>query len=81
MNVFVWQNVIISGLSACFAQLPTFTPGTLEQLEPFVTQLQFVDAVAHAAPSRVSSAIADCFTNAFLQAVILPALTQVSLPK
>ncbi|XP_021946888.1 UPF0518 protein GK23746 isoform X2 [Folsomia candida] len=70
------MNVVISGLSACFAQLPTFYSGTDEQIEPFRTQLKFVDRVAHAAPSTISLTIADCFSNTFLYAVILPALTQ-----
>lgn len=70
----------ISGLSACFAQLPTFSPATNEQLQPFIEQLHFVDSVVGAATNTLSTTIADCFSKNFLYAVILPALTQVFLP-
>lgn len=67
----------ISGLSACFAQLPTFSPASGDQLQPFIQQLHFVDSVVHAATETLSITIADCFSKNFLYAVILPALTQV----
>ncbi|CAL8111974.1 unnamed protein product [Orchesella dallaii] len=69
-------NMTISGLSACFAQLPTFYPATSEQLQPFMQQLVFVDSVVVAATESLSSTIAECFSKNFLHAVMLPALTQ-----
>lgn len=72
------QNMTISGLSACFAQLPTFRPATSEQLEPFIQQLHFVDSVVQVATDPLSVTISDCFSKNFLYAVILPALTQVN---
>jgi len=74
----ILQNVVVSGLSACFSQLPTFMKATPSQLSPFVEQLKFVDDVTHAAPDTVATTIGECFTNAFLLAVIEPALTQAS---
>ncbi|CAG7655380.1 unnamed protein product [Allacma fusca] len=71
-----YTNLVISGLCACFAQLPTYAHGSSEQMRPFVQQLKFVDDISHAAPDRVATGIADCFSSAFLDAIIQPALIQ-----
>lgn len=70
--------MVVSGLSACFSQLPTFTKASSSQLSPFIGQLRFVDEVAQAASDSVADTVGICFTNAFLTAVIEPALIQVS---
>jgi len=77
LTCLIFQNVVVSGLSACFAQLPTFHEASPELLGAFVDQIKFVDNVTTAGSPVLASNIADCFLNAFLLAIIEPAMTQV----